>query len=573
MTGLLPLRRFVLLSLTMLSACGAADFGKSTPSAAAEAVSVSVDEPTGAYLAGRSALASGDANTAATLFLKGLALEPDNVDLQNAAFMATLRAGRPEATTLATQLPDGVAAQLLLANADAKSGHWTSAERRFAGIVQKGPIQILVPVLVAWSQYGAGRVDAALATLLPETENQRFRGLYALHAGLIADLAGRTALAGQMYSIAETGSGGTNAQLARILASWYARNGKSAEAQRAFAPFADNVGSFALVVPNLYRAAAEVQVHNAAEGLAEGYFALAGALRGQDGNDMTDLLVKLALDLRPDMTLARLLEAEIMDDAGRSEAALAVLEPVADSDPLMPLVQLRQAALYSKMGKTDKALSVLDQLQKAMPDRPESYTLRADILRDAKRFPEAVQAYTDAIARISKPSGDNWSLFYERGIAYDQSKQAEKGEKDFLHALTLAPDQPYVLNYLGYSWTEQGRNLDRAHKMIERAVALRPDDAAIVDSLGWLDLKQGNIKGSVQLLQRAVELEPTDPTLNEHLGDAYWAAGRKLEAQFQWRRALVFSPEVGDVPKLEAKLHNSEAVLGNPPATPKPASP
>jgi len=573
MTGLLPLRRFVLLSLTMLSACGAADFGKPTTSSAAEAVEVAVHEPTGAYLAGRSALATGDANTAASLFLRGLALEPDNADLQNAAFMASLRAGRPEATILAKQVPSGVAAQLLLANDEAKHGNWSAAERRFAGIVQKGPIQIVLPVLVAWSQYGDGRVDAALATLLPLTENQRFRGLYALHAGLMADLSGRTPLASRMYSIAETGSGGTNAQLARILASWYARSGKSAEAQRAFAPFLDNDGSFALVVPNLYHASAQIQVHNAAEGLAEAYFALAGALRGQDGNDMTDLLAKLALDLHPDMTMARLLEAEIIDDGGHAQAALAMLKPVPDSDPLMPLVQLRQAALLSKLGKIDKALAVVDALQKSSPDRPESYTLRADILRDAKRFPEAVQAYTDAIARIGKPSGDSWALFYQRGIAYDQSKQPEKGEKDFLHALELAPDQPFVLNYLGYSWTEQGRNLDRAHKMIERAVALRPDDAAIVDSLGWLELKQGNTKGAVQLLQRAVELEPADPTLNGHLGDAYWAAGRKLEAQFQWRRALVFSPEPDDVPKLEAKVAQSEAALGNPPAAAKPATP
>ena len=550
MTGLLPLRRIVLLSLTMLSACGAADFGKTTPSATAEAASMAVDEPSGAYLSGRSALASGDANAAASLFLKGLALEPDNEDLQNAAFMASLRAGRPEATMLAKQVPGGVAAQLLLANDDAKHGNWSAAERHFAGIVQKGPIQILLPILVAWSQYGDGRVDAALATLLPLTENQRFRGLYALHAGLIADLAGRAPLAGRMYTIAETGSGGTNAQLARILASWYVRSGKSAEAQRAFAPFQDNAGSFALVVPNLYRASAEIPVHSAAEGLAEAYFALAGALRGQDGNDMTDLLIKLALD-----------------------AALDVLKPVRDSDPLMPLVELRQAALYSKIARTDKALSALDAVQKFAPDRPESYTLRADILRDAKRYPEAVQAYSDAIARIGTPNGGSWALFYQRGIAYDQSKQSDKAEKDFLHALKLAPDQPYVLNYLGYSWTEQGRNLDRAHKMIERAVALRPDDAAIVDSLGWLELKQGNTKGAVQLLQRAVELEPADPTLNGHLGDAYWAAGRKLEAQFQWRRALVFSPEPEDVPKLEAKVAQSEAALGNPRTTAKPATP
>ena len=566
MTAAIPLRRFVLLALTLLSACGAGDPGRPTASDATGPVDVEVNGAMGAYLSGRSALLSGDPDTATQIFLKGLALEPDNSDLQNGAFIAALKSGRPEATELARQVQSGVPAQLVLANADVKSGHWSAAERRFDGIVQKGPIQVLQPVLIAWSQFGDGRTDAALATLLPLTTNQRLAGLYALHAALIADLAGRTPLAVQMYALAANNSGGTNIGLARILASWSARNGQIAEARQKFAPFDNSAGNLALAVPNLIRHAADVQVHDAKEGLAEAYFALAGAMRGQDGNDLSDLLVRLTLDLRPHMSLALLMQADAFDEAGHTAEAQSTLESFDSADPLYPLVEMRQAAYLAKLNKTDAALAVLDRLQKDAPDRPEPYTLRADILRDAKRFPEAAAAYSGAIDRLGKPGPDAWALFYERGIAYDESKQPDPAEKDFLHALQLSPDQPFVLNYLGYSWTEQGRNLDRAHQMIERAVALRPDDGAIVDSLGWVELKRGNTKGAVQLLQRAVELQPADPTLNAHLGDAYWAAGRKLEAQFQWRRALVSSPDPEDVPKLQAKLQDSEAALGNLPA-------
>ena len=568
MIGLPPLRRFVLLGLTMLSACGAADYGRASGASASGPVAVTVSGPMGAYLAGRTALQMGDSESAANMLLQGLKLDPENDTLQGAAFMAAVRAGRPEATSLARQVQGGVTAQLLLANADAKAGRWGGAERRFSGVARQGPLLIVQPVMIAWSQYGDGRVDAALATLQPLIETNRFRGVYALHAALIADLAERTGQAERFYRIAETSSGGVNAQLARILASWYARSGKMAEAQRVLRPFETGSGNFAIAVPNLKRGISDVQIHNPQEGLAEAYFTLASAVRGQEGNDLSELLLKLALDLRPDLTLGRLLYAEMLDEDGHPDAALGQLDPVRSSDALRPLVQLRQAALLAKVGKPDIALGILDDLQKTYPDRPEPLILRGDVERDAKHFPQAVAAYSGAIERSGPPQPNHWALYYERGIAYDQSKQPEKGEQDFLRALELSPDQPFVLNYLGYSWTEQGRNLDRAHKMIERAVALRPDDGAIVDSLGWLELKQGNVKGSVKLLQRAVELQPADPTLNGHLGDAYWAAGRKLEAQFQWRRALVFNPEPDDVPKLQAKLRESETALGNPSGTP-----
>jgi Flp pilus assembly protein TadD len=131
-----------------------------------------------------------------------------------------------------------------------------------------------------------------------------------------------------------------------------------------------------------------------------------------------------------------------------------------------------------------------------------------------------------------------------------------------------------VLNYLGYSWTEQGRNLPKARQMIERAVEQLPNDGSVLDSLGWVTLKQGDVKGAVRWLERAVELSSEDSTVNGHLGDAYWAAGRKREAQFQWRRALNLNPEPDDIPKLEAKLREGEptptptaAVPATPPKT------
>jgi Flp pilus assembly protein TadD len=249
-----------------------------------------------------------------------------------------------------------------------------------------------------------------------------------------------------------------------------------------------------------------------------------------------------------------------------------MLEPVGPNDPLIGIVELRRATLQERMGNTEEALRTLDQMARDYPDRPEPLAVKGDILRTKHRNADAVTAYDQAVARVPHPVAANWPLFYDRGIALERANNWPRAEADFRHALDLAPDQPYVLNYLGYSWTEQDRNLPQARQMIEKAVEQRPNDGSILDSLGWVTLRQGDVRGAVRWLERAVELDPEDPTVNGHLGDAYWAAGRKREANFQWRRALTLNPEPEDVPKLEAKLREGEPGAGANAAAPVAAS-
>ena len=164
------------------------------------------------------------------------------------------------------------------------------------------------------------------------------------------------------------------------------------------------------------------------------------------------------------------------------------------------------------------------------------------------------RVYSKGIATIATPEKPNWLIFYFRGICNERSKQWAKAEADLKKALELYPDQPHVLNYLGYSWIDQGINLDDGMRMIKRAVEQRPDDGYIVDSLGWAYYRIGNYEEAVKHLERAVELKPEDPTINDHLGDAYWKIGRVLEARFQWAHARDLNPEKEDLPKIEEKL-------------------
>lgn len=229
---------------------------------------------------------------------------------------------------------------------------------------------------------------------------------------------------------------------------------------------------------------------------------------------------------------------------------------------MIGVVRLRRAGLAERAGRTDEALRDLEQLARDYPDSPQPYAVQADILRQKTRYAEAVAAYDKAIARIASPKRGTWPLFYARGIAHDRAQDWRKAERDLQRAMELAPDQPYVLNYLGYSWADQGNNLTKARALIEKAMALKPNDGAITDSLGWVIFRQGDVGGAIKLLERAAELQPEDATINSHLGDAYWSAGRKREAQFQWRRALLFNPEPDERVRLEAKLRDDTASAG-----------
>ena len=543
-----------LLALCLLSACAAAD-----PADVPGPDSRPIAGTSGQILVGRFAMGQTDVGTAAGDFLKALAADPNNLELQQQAFAASVMAGRPEALTLAPDLPTSPAAVLLLGNADVKAGRWRSAEAKFGSLPSQGATQILQPLLRAWAEQGSGATDEALNTLRPFVEGTRFRGVFALHAAMINDLADRTADATRLYRLAIVENGALNLRLGTLLASWQARSGQDAEAHGTIRATVQANPDLAMAEPALQQTVAARQVTSGADGIAEAYLALAAALQRQDATDLSLLLLRMALDLRPDFTPARLLAAEIQSNNGQPATAAAMLSQVSASDPLIAVVQLRQAQYAERQGHTAEAEQQLEHLAGQYSSRPEPLALLAQLQRDEDHFVEAADTYGRAIDRIPHPGPTDWSLFYEQGIAYDRAHEWPRAETDLLRALDLAPDQPYVLNYLGYAWAEQGRNLPRARQMIERAVEQRPNDGSIVDSLGWILLRQGDKAGAVRTLERAVELQPEDSTVNGHLGDAYMAVGRRREAEVQWRRALILNPDPQDAAALQGKLSGASS--------------
>lgn len=537
--------------LSLLTGCAANDFGLDDSAGQSH---FTPDGAFGAYLSGRFAAQRMDPDAAAERLEMAAAQDQAVPAVATQAFVASTLAGRPAAPRLAAALPDNPAAQLVVANQDVLAGHWAEAERRYSGLPASQLTQLLRPLLVAWAQQGAGRTQAALLTLEPGIENPGLRGLSALHGALIADMGGQQTNAAKLFDVAKSTFGQTNLRFGQLLANWQYRSGQISEALASIRDATAGNGDLALSRPALEATIGQPALSSPADGIAEAYLAMAAALLQQGSTEPALLLLRLSLDLRPGLTAARLVLADTQERAGQRTQAQATLSAVEATNPLIATVRMRQATMLARAGQTDDAAQMLEQLATAYPDRPEPLSAMGEIYRQKDRFGEAVAALDRAIARVGTPSRAAWQLYYQRAVALDRLGEWPRAEADLKFALELVPDQPNLLNYLGYAWVDQGRNLAQARVMIERAVAQRPQDGSIMDSLGWVMLMQGESAPALLQLEKAVTLEPADPVVNGHLGDALAAAGRLREAGFQWRRALTMRPEPAERERIETRL-------------------
>ncbi|MDC0033597.1 tetratricopeptide repeat protein [Alphaproteobacteria bacterium] len=522
---------------------------------------VQVASAAGKYLAGRFARRSRDFNNAARLLTDALQLDKENRKIRRQAFFAMVASGRfEEATKLANMIVDGnngaPISNLTLVVEEVRAKQFEPASKRLVDMPKRGMNTFTSPLLLAWLHFAKGEADKAVEVLDGLTRIASFAGLRNLHVGLIMDLSGNTvaAEAALKESVEKTAS----LRVVQAYGRFLERNGRPDEAKHLYQKFVAKSGSSDSLEAAFQRLKSgrkpERLVKNTNQGMAEVFFNMSGTLAQGRSTDLALIYGRFALRLRPDFPLAQVLLGGLLESLDRKNEALALYDAVSPASPLFWSARLRKAEALDELKRTDEAIAQLKQMAEERAEQYEPLTRLGDMLRAKKLYDEAASSYSLALERIGKLAENHWSLLYARGIAYERSKQWPRAEADFLRALQLSPEQPFVLNYLGYSWVDQGMHLDRARGMIERAVQLRPNDGYIVDSLGWVLYRLRDYEGAARRLERAVILRPEDPTINDHLGDAYWRVGRTLEARFQWRRALSLEPEKKEIPKIQKKL-------------------
>ena len=515
----------------------------------------------GAYLAARQASVSADYASAATYYTQALVRDPGNPVLLENAVLAQVGLGALDrALPLARILKQGGSASqiadLVVLADQLKRKAYDEVAVDFAKGRDLGPL--LTGLVQAWADLGRGDTEKALAGFDTLAKGAGLGSFAMYHKALALASAGDFEGADHILSGAAGGPitldrRGIVAQ-AEVL-SQLERNADAialidaafdVELDPAMKALRDRLVAGELLPFDIAR--------NATEGEAEAFLSLGTALSGDAEDEIPLIYTRIADYLHPDNADAVLLSGDILTRQQQYDLANQTFNRISGDSPAFVQAELGRADALSRAGKTDAALEVMQQLAKSQPDATLVLVTLGDMLRSTERYAEAVVAYDRAIAQLGEPRQTHWVVYYTRGIAHERTGNMDQAEADMRLALKLNPDQPQVLNYLGYSFVDAGRNLDEALAMIQKAVAAMPDDGYIVDSLAWALYRLGRTAEAVAPMEHAVELEAVDPILNDHLGDVYWAVGRKLEAEFQWHRALSFKPDAKDEVRIRRKL-------------------
>lgn len=522
------------------------------------------------YLSARFAATEHDLPGAAKFYRESLDRDPTNPTLLALAFFYSTSAGEVDtAAKLAERLTknsaDDRAARLTLAVVALKSHDFAAARDHLARSA-KGPFTNLTTAIVdAWAAAGAGDAEAALADLKAMRGTNGADALTAFHTALLNEFLGRATDADAAYRDALQ-KAGPSPRIIEAYGRFLERNGRSREASAIYAKLAADPALAPLIAARQAAVASgrkpEPLVARAQDGAAEALFGIAGSLTDQSSADISILYLRLALYLRPDLGLADILLGDRLEALEKYDDAIAAYRSVDRDSPYWRLASIQIALDEARMEKSEAAIVDLKKLTAEVPTDIDAWTALGDAQRNAEHWQEAATAYDAAVKLLGPPKQKDWPLFYSRAISEERSHRWDAAEPDLQLALKLSPNEPQVLNYLGYSWVDQGRNVSQALQMLEKARQLKPFDGYIVDSVGWAYFKLGRFDDAAKTLEDAILLVPGDPTINDHLGDALWRVGKKIDARFQWSHALAFGPDVEEKSSLEKKLKEGLAPSG-----------
>lgn len=532
----------------------------------------SVNTFAGAFLAARTADTDRDFAAANELYRIALQFEPNNNEVKQRLMITLLMAGKfDDGAKIAEQLKSDPAVErittVIRAIEAIRKREYRNAQKL---LNYEGPNdldRLMNGLLSAWAKFGQGKPKEALAQVNGLEGPDWFRVFKNYHAGAIAIASGDKAAARAKLNDAildrEGGSAAPDTFMRAVeaLARFEAREGNKQKALDTIAVGENMVNNYTPLealrknietgIPQ------EQQVKNASQGAAAVLFSIGGALNRDGAEDIVSLYLQTARRLDPESADILVMLAGIAENLKKPKEAIELYQSVPETSPMRRLSELQLGLSLASIGKVDEAKKHLKALIDVDPKNIRNYLAYGSVLSDAKDYKEMGELYDRAVDAIGPvPKRGDWTVFFQRGIAYERQKLWDKAEPSFRKALELNPDQPQVLNYLGYSWVDMNINLEEGLDMIRKAVELKPDDGYIVDSLGWAYFRMNRFDDAVVELEKAAELMAGDPTINDHLGDAYWRVGRKLEAVFQWTQTLELKPEEAEIPKIKAKIEN-----------------
>lgn len=528
-----------------------------TPEAVARQSSLS-----GNFLASRSAALLRDNKAAASYLDAALKLDPGNPNIIERLFQIELANGNiAAAEKLATDViafnSQQRMARTVLGLREFANRRYDSARENFAEANYTPAGELTSTLLAAWSYAGEGSLNAALTELDKLDANESFANFKSFHTAMIADYLGSMVRADVAYKKAYQDAG-SSLRVAQAYGSFLERNKRSDEARKVYETFLAGGDRDNLIEGSLKRLLkgemAKPFIDTPTSGAGEALFSLAAAMNDDQSIDVALLFAQLAHTYSSDKSVMLTLLGDILTTSKTFEAANEAYEKIPATSELRMHADTEIAVNLQRLERDKESV---DRLRKIVEKEPGNYGVwvtLGNVLRSTDQFAKATESYDAALKLVAKPDRTHWTLFYFRGIAHERQKQWSMAEADFRKALELAPDEPSVLNYLGYSLIDRNEKLDESIAMVKKAVELKPNDGYIVDSLGWAYFQLRDFAAAVEQLERAVDLKAGDPIISEHLGDAYWRVDRKLEAKFQWQHAKDNKPEPEDLKRIEGKL-------------------